>query len=722
MRKFLFLTLFSCLVAFGTMAQEIVIADYEVNSIYPDRTGGWNLNNIKEGIDNPSVDDINSSDKVASFKKGSQWSDAVQLFNFHEAISLGMYPLVKMKVLSETTVSKKVSISLTDINGFSQSIDVTLPDNSNTTWTDLVFDFSEKALNTPISLITSATMFFDYGSDTDIDSYYYFDDIRFSGPKLELDPATQFTLFKEEFGGNRWEGCGDKYLSIGQHYDNYSWGRGFTQDRKFYIEEDSAMVSWPYGDDIGAVLVLEPSSVNSDFSYLVIRDIPISGFSNYSLSFNLHWKTAPSNFEQAPIVEYNTNEGTSWFEAFTTTDSLPTDELSWGIGVTYPLDATGSAIQIRITNDNDAICYIDNIKLTGTASYVTSVDISVADGITAIEVDGGTKQINATILPAAAPQNLYWTVIESDSTGRANISDAGLLTAEKNGTVSVIGRSRDLWGIFADTLEFVLTNQIFPVTTINITGPDSIFTDPGKGLYTFEVLPVDADTLTYTVSLVDSLGEPSTNAYLTADGTLTALKNGYVIIQAVADDYMGAIGKKTVKLQNQEFISVASIEVIGETTISVNGGTLQVSATVLPVNADARDVEWSIANETGSATISETGLIQAITNGTVTVTASAFDGSGVSDALQITISNQTGIASKEVQKLQLYPNPVQNELHINNFDNTATVEIFNSLGKVVMTARLAQNQNLDVQNLNSGMYIIRAISDDVVYQATFIKK
>jgi hypothetical protein len=221
---------------------------------------------------------------------------------------------------------------------------------------------------------------------------------------------------------------------------------------------------------------------------------------------------------------------------------------------------------------------------------------------------------------------------------------------------------------------------------------------------------------------VDSLGEPSTNAYLTADGTLTALKNGYVIIQAVADDYMGAIGKKTVKLQNQEFISVASIEVIGETTISVNGGTLQVSATVLPVNADARDVEWSIANETGSATISETGLIQAITNGTVTVTASAFDGSGVSDALQITISNQTGIASKEVQKLQLYPNPVQNELHINNFDNTATVEIFNSLGKVVMTARLAQNQNLDVQNLNSGMYIIRAISDDVVYQATFIKK
>jgi len=84
-----------------------------------------------------------------------------------------------------------------------------------------------------------------------------------------------------------------------------------------------------------------------------------------------------------------------------------------------------------------------------------------------------------------------------------------------------------------------------------------------------------------------------------------------------------------------------------------------------------------------------------------------MDGSGISGSMQITITNQEdGIASKEVQKLQLYPNPVQQQLHIKNIENTAMVEIINNLGKVVLTAKLAQNQSLDVQNLKSGMYFL----------------
>ena len=81
----------------------------------------------------------------------------------------------------------------------------------------------------------------------------------------------------------------------------------------------------------------------------------------------------------------------------------------------------------------------------------------------------------------------------------------------------------------------------------------------------------------------------------------------------------------------------------GATTITTDNGTLQLSAAVFPVNATNKTVTWSMTNGTGQATISTTGLVTAIANGTVTARATANDGSGVSGTLVITISNQVNI-------------------------------------------------------------------------------
>ena len=74
--------------------------------------------------------------------------------------------------------------------------------------------------------------------------------------------------------------------------------------------------------------------------------------------------------------------------------------------------------------------------------------------------------------------------------------------------------------------------------------------------------------------------------------------------------------------------------------ITADKGTLQMSAVVLPVDADYQRVKWSVTNETGQATISETGLLTARTNGTVTVKADAIDGSWEQGTYEITISGQ----------------------------------------------------------------------------------
>ncbi|MDR6554864.1 Ig-like domain-containing protein [Paenibacillus qinlingensis] len=78
----------------------------------------------------------------------------------------------------------------------------------------------------------------------------------------------------------------------------------------------------------------------------------------------------------------------------------------------------------------------------------------------------------------------------------------------------------------------------------------------------------------------------------------------------------------------------------GATTISTQGGTLQMNANVTPANASNNTVTWSVVGGTGSATISSSGLLTAVSNGTVTARATAQDGSGVTGSLTVTISGQ----------------------------------------------------------------------------------
>jgi uncharacterized protein (TIGR02145 family) len=91
-------------------------------------------------------------------------------------------------------------------------------------------------------------------------------------------------------------------------------------------------------------------------------------------------------------------------------------------------------------------------------------------------------------------------------------------------------------------------------------------------------------------------------------------------------------------------IDITTITVTGAgsaTTISTDNGTLQMSAHIDPHDATNSVVTWSVFAGTGLATINGTGLLTAINNGTVTVRATANDGSNVYGELEITISNQT---------------------------------------------------------------------------------
>lgn len=106
-------------------------------------------------------------------------------------------------------------------------------------------------------------------------------------------------------------------------------------------------------------------------------------------------------------------------------------------------------------------------------------------------------------------------------------------------------------------------------------------------------------------------------------------------------------------------ILVSKITITGGNKV-VNGSTLQLTATVAPENATVKTVKWTLENTTGTATISDSGLLSATGIGTVKVIATATDGSGVSQELVVTIE------APPVIKAVLYPTPSGSTLPSDN--------------------------------------------------------
>lgn len=78
----------------------------------------------------------------------------------------------------------------------------------------------------------------------------------------------------------------------------------------------------------------------------------------------------------------------------------------------------------------------------------------------------------------------------------------------------------------------------------------------------------------------------------------------------------------------------------GASTITINGGTLQMSAVVTPVDTSNKAIVWSVTDATGEAHISSGGLLTAVADGNVLVKATSVSLPTINGTLSVTISNQ----------------------------------------------------------------------------------
>ena len=157
------------------------------------------------------------------------------------------------------------------------------------------------------------------------------------------------------------------------------------------------------------------------------------------------------------------------------------------------------------------------------------------------------------------------------------------------------------------------------------------------------------------------------------------------------------------------------------TSITINGGTLQMTATVLPSTASNKNVTWSV-DSSSLASISSSGLLTAKANGVVTVKAIANDGSGVSGIKQITISGQTSSLQENVNNaFVLYPNPVSDRIFITSEFDVTHFEVFDFNGKKLAEGKPLQNE-VEMNGLSSGVYFINLYTSNSTGRFKVIKQ
>ncbi|GEM_PF-5407606 len=243
-------------------------------------------------------------------------------------------------------------------------------------------------------------------------------------------------------------------------------------------------------------------------------------------------------------------------------------------------------------------------------------------------------------------------------------------------------------------------------------GASTITTQGGTLQMEATVLPGNATDPTVTWSVSNGTGA----ATISNNGLLTATSNGTVTVTATANDGSGVSDDAVITISNQDLVfPVSAINVQGlngVSSITTLNGTLQMEATVLPVNATDPSITWSVSDGTGSGTISNGGLLNGTAVGTVTVTATANDGSGVSGEAVITISNDpTGVSYINKAELLVYPNPAYNQLFIQGRSDMEinSIAIYSMDGKAVyQQSDVPSNlESIDVSFLSSGHYMLR---------------
>lgn len=245
----------------------------------------------------------------------------------------------------------------------------------------------------------------------------------------------------------------------------------------------------------------------------------------------------------------------------------------------------------------------------------------------------------------------------------------------------------------------------------NVENFDALTDDDGDGIWEVTVALVKGESYEYQFTIdrdwndLENLEGSGCEVEGTSNRGIT-VGDEAVVLDAVCFNECSAC-----------FFNVTNISVTGS-NITEKGGTAQMLATIVPLNANIQDVTWSVSDHT-IASINAEGLLTAITDGNVKVTATTTEeGSVVAGSLDVVISGQiiSAIDANVNALIKIYPNPSNGLVNVNATFPIASITIFDLNGRIVQEIKLDEfvQKNIQINNLRKGVYLIKVSNNELI--------
>ncbi len=298
--------------------------------------------------------------------------------------------------------------------------------------------------------------------------------------------------------------------------------------------------------------------------------------------------------------------------------------------------SAGVTINTKKLNSENASS--NSIPLTGIEVYVengmnTTILMQEGNYYKALIEEGNKAIFGVRVTPAnATNKEVIW--ISSD-TSIATIDENGMVTGIKKGTVTITAISKE-------------NNNIKGTFLVNITNkyPDAIHIkiENGKSSVILEKSQLNLTVTTEPVTASNEVVWSSSNtniATVDENGVVTGVKKGTVTITATSKEDSSVKGTITITVTSNKILPTAiTINVKGGgDTVVLEKGNLKLEAIVSPDNATNKEVKWSSSN-TSIATVDENGVVTGIKKGTVTITATSKEDSGIKGRISITVTSK----------------------------------------------------------------------------------
>ena len=297
-----------------------------------------------------------------------------------------------------------------------------------------------------------------------------------------------------------------------------------------------------------------------------------------------------------------TNDDVTWSSSNTSRATVDSS------GLVTAVSAGSATITVRTADGNyTATCAL---TITGTVA-VSSVSLNktvATVGVTA------TTQLVATVLPTiATDKSVTWS---SSDTGKATVNASGVVTGVATGSATITVTTVD-GGKTATCAVTVVTSV--PVTGVGLNQSTAFLATGSTLQLTASVQPTNATNTAVTWS-----SSNTNRATVNSSGSVTAVGAGAVNIVATTTD--GSFTATcAVTVYSGAFVPVTGVTVSPTSRTLEVDGTQQLTATVSPAGATNKLVTWS--SNSASVSVSQTGLVTAVSPGPATVTVTTQNGS-----------------------------------------------------------------------------------------------